>query len=333
MELSAKNTKNEILSAYEDLLGKVQESKTEEPKKLQEKQKQETIIKNAGEFSYDGIVKDLTNLKIDLSGSLDKLGDKFVAEFKKFEELQEAIRLEKKSLEDLYQLSANTDSLSVMLLAQKEKKAQFEDEMTAIKSKFDEEMAKIRLEWKKLQEETVAKQKEESEFLKKNKQREEDDYLYNLKLIRKKETDIYEEKKSKLEKELAEKKTLFEKEFTERETKIKDAETELKVLKTRNDAFPLELEKALDTAIKTTTEKMKVAFGFEKDLTAMQVSGEIKLKEHTIATLQAKIKDLEISIKELSQKTSTAEASVKDIAIKAIESSSKLQLVEKSKEI
>jgi hypothetical protein len=333
MELSTKNTKNEILAAYEDLLEKIQESKTEEPKKLQEKQKQETIVKNAGEFSYDSIVRNLTSLKIDLSGSLDKLGDKFVAEFKKFEDLQQAIQLEKKSLEDLYQLSATTDSLSVMLLAQKEKKAQFDEEMAVIKLKFDDEVAKTRSEWKKLQEETTAKQKDENEILKKTKQREEEDYLYNLKLSRKKESDIYEEKKLKLDKELEDKKATFEKEFAVRETKIKDAEAELKDLQSKNASFPAELEKAVATAVKASSEKLKAEFGFEKELTAMQVAGELKLKEQTIGTLQAKIKDLEISIKDLSQKTSTAEASVKDIAIKAIESSSKLQFVEKPKEV
>ena len=124
MDLSTKNTKNEILAAYDDLLQKVQESKTEEPKKVQEKQIQETIVKNTAASSYDSIVKNLSGMKIELSSSLDKLGDKFVSEFKKFEELQQAIQIEKKTLEDLYQLSATTDSLSVMLLAQKEKKQQ-----------------------------------------------------------------------------------------------------------------------------------------------------------------------------------------------------------------
>jgi len=52
----------------------------------------------------------------------------------------------------------------------------------------------------KQQEETAEKLKEEADAVKKNRQREEEDYQYNLKLTRKKETDLYEEKKSKLEK-------------------------------------------------------------------------------------------------------------------------------------
>lgn len=332
MELSTKNTKNEILAAYEELLQKAQESKTEEPKKVQEKQIQETIVKTAAASSYDGIVKNLSNMKIELSSSLDKLGDKFVSEFKKFEELQQAIQIEKKSLEDLYQLSATTDSLSVMLLAQKEKKQQYEEEMSALKSKFEEEMVQAKLQWKKQQEDTAEKIKEEADALKKNRQREEEDYQYNQKLTRKKETDLYEEKKARLEKELAEKKAAFEKEFAEREAKIKSAEAELAELKARNEAFPAEMEKAISVAVKNATEKLKIENGFEKELTAKQTEGELKLKEQTILTLQSKIKDLELTIKELTTKAVTAEASVKDIAIKAIESSSKIQIVEKAKE-
>ena len=332
MELSTKNTKNEILAAYDELLQKTQESKTEEPKKVQEKQIQETIVKNIAASSYDGIVKNLSSLKIELSSSLDKLGDKFVYEFKKFEELQQAIQIEKKTLEDLYQLSATTDSLSVMLLAQREKKQQYEEEMSSLKSRFEEDMAQTRLQWKKQQEETNEKLKEDADTLKKNRLRDEEDYQYTQKLTRKKETDLYEEKKSKLEKDLADKKSSFEKEFAEHEAKIKMGESELAELKTKNEAFPAEMEKAITTAIKNATEKLKVENGFEKELTAKQTEGEMKLKEQTILTLQSKIKDLELTIKELTSKAVTAEASVKDIAMKAIESSAKIQIVEKNKE-
>jgi len=271
-------------------------------------------------------------MKIELSSFLDKPGDKFVYEFKKFEELQQAIQIEKKTLEDLYQLSATTDSLSVMLLAQREKKQQYEEEMASLKSKFEEDMAQTRLQWKKQQEETNEKLKEDADTLKKNRLRDEEDYQYTQKLTRKKETDLYEEKKSKLEKDLADKKSSFEKEFAEREAKIKMGESELAELKTKNEAFPAEMEKAITTAIKNATEKLKVENGFEKELTAKQTEGEMKLKEQTILTLQSKIKDLELTIKELTSKAVTAEASVKDIAMKAIESSAKIQIVEKNKE-
>ena len=343
-EISTKNTKSEILSAYDELLKKVQDKKTEEPKKVQEQQKQENLVKKAAAFSNESIVKGIAGLKVDLASSLDKLGENLVLEFRKFEELQQAIEVEQKNLKDLYQLSVVADSLSVMLLAQKEKKEQFEQEMASRKTEseekmksgrefFETEMIEKKALWKKEQETWQQKSKEESEESKKNRTRAEEEYQYNLKISRKKEADTYEEKKQKLEKDLTEKRIAFEKEFAEREVKIKESEAELKELRIRNAAFPSDLEKAVNTSVLTVTEKLETTYRFEKELREKEALGELKLKEQIIETLKSKIKDMEISMKELSQKTATSEASVKDIAIKAIESTSKPYFVEKTREV
>lgn len=341
-DVSVKNTKNQILDAYNDLLQKLQVQRTEEPKKVQEQKKKEELVGNAKSLSNQGIVKGIAELKVNLSSALDQLGDKFITEYKNFEELQQAINVEKQNLEDLYQLSANTDSLAVMLLAQKEKKEQFEIEMTERKLELtgkinlenenhETEIQGKRVLWKKEQAEQVFTVKEEAAKTKKEREREGEEYQYNLKINRKKEVDQYEEKKQKLEKELTEKKTAFEKEFQERKIKIEEAETELLELRKKNSAFPAEMEKAVNTAVKTETEKLQSAHQFEKELKEIEVVGELKLKDQTIDTLKTKIKEMEISIKDMSQKTTTAESSVKDIAIKAIESSSKPYYIENPK--
>ena len=340
---TSKNTKNEILVAYNELLKKVTDNKPDDPKKQQEEQKQEAVVKKAEGLSNETIIKGIAGLKVDITSALDKLGEKFAGEYKKFDELQQAIQTEKKNLEELYQLSASTDSLAVMLLAQKEKKEQFEQEMAARKTELDEKMKaeKERFEveisgkralWEKEQNILLEKQKEENEKTAKNRKREEEDYNYSLQLTRKKEVDLYEEKKLKLEKELADKKMAFEKSVAERETNLKIAENELADLRKKNEAFPAELEKAVAQAVKTATEKTETVFRFEKELREKEVAGELKLKEQTIQTLSSKIKDLENSLKELSQKTVTAESSVKDIAMKAIEHSSKPYFIKKQKD-
>ncbi|HHN48323.1 MAG TPA: hypothetical protein ENN08_05240 [Bacteroidales bacterium] len=342
-DISMKNTKSEILSAYEEVLKQLKNKKSEEPKKEQERQKQETLVKQAGTMSHEKINKDISGLKTEIATMLDKLNESFVAEFRKFEELQQAIQIEKKNLEDLYQLSATTDSLAAMLTAQKEKSEQFEQEMAAkkaemeaaikqAKAEFDEEMAEKKLQWKKEQEINQARQKEETETLQKKRTREEEEYQYNLKQVRKKETDLYEEKKQKLEKELVDKKALFEKEYAEREASLKAAEKELQELRAKNVAFPNELEKAVAAAVKANTEKLQAEYKFAADLRAKETEGELRLKDQTIETLRAKIKDIETLNKELAQKTTTAETNVKDIAIKAIESSGKMHYFEKAKE-
>ncbi len=338
-----KNTKNEILAAYDELQQKMSDKKTDEPKKVQELQRQETLVKKAESLSNETIIKGLAGLKVEITSSLDKLGEKFVEEYRKFEELQQAIQTEKKNLEELYQLSASTDSLSVMLLAQKEKKEQFEQEMATRKAeleekiriekeRFDAEISEKKIQWKKELDTLLEKQKEDNEITAKTRKREEEDYNYTLQINRKKESDLYEEKKQKLEKELTDKKAAFEKAVADREANLKLAETELAELRAKSAAFPKELEKAVDVAVKAATEKTETLFRFEKELSEKEVGGELKLKDQIIQTLNAKIKDLEISLKDLSQKTVTAETSLKDIAIKAIEHSSKPYFIEKQKD-
>ncbi len=341
--VTTKNTKNQILEAYNNLLKKVQSQKSEEPKKEQEQKQKEDLSNKAKSLSNEGIIKEVSGLKVGISSALDKLADQFITEYKKFEELQKAISIEKQNLEDLYQLSASTDSLAAMLMAQKEQREKFEEEMeqrrqeltekiNTEKANHEAEMQEKRERWKKELAERTAAEKEEATRLKKEREREEEEYKYNLKINRKKEADIYEDKKQKLEKELTDKKAAFEKDFQDRKIKIEEAEAELDELRKKNAAFPGELEKAVNDAVKQTTDKLKAEHKFEMQLREKEVEGELKLKDQTISALNSKIKEMEASMKEMSQKTAVAETSVKEIAIKAIESKSKSYFIEKNRD-
>lgn len=353
-EISLKNTKNEILAAYEEALKKMQTQKTTEPKQVQEEKRQQETIKKASENTTEGIVNGITTLKLNVAKELDKLSELLTAEFKKLEDIQIAIRLEKHNLEELYQVTANADSLAAMIQSQKDKKSLFETEMADKRNALEEKMnadklsfdEKIKNEkesfetsmkdqkelWKTEQLIWTELQKELKEKYEKERKREEEEYVYTLKLTRKKEADLYEEKKNSLLKELTEKKIAFDKDIANREAEVVSAENELKELRTKSAAFPSEIEKTVATSVKSATDKLQAEFRFEKELTAKQTEGDIKLKEQTIETLKSKIKDMDVIISELSKKAVTAESSVKDIAMKAIESSGKMQLITNSKE-
>src|SRR5664280_645407 len=139
-EISARNTKNEILAAYEETLRKMQTQKTTEPKQVQEEKRQQETIKKASENTTEGIVNGITTLKLNVAKDLDKLSELLTAEFKKLEDIQAAIRLEKLNLEELYQVTANADSLAAMIQSQKDKKALFETEMADKRNALDEKM-------------------------------------------------------------------------------------------------------------------------------------------------------------------------------------------------
>ena len=325
-EISVKSTKAQILAAYDELLKKVQNAKAEVPKQVQEEKQREEKISKAAKVSENGIVSEITSLKNRVSTSLDDMGKKLLDEFKKLEEIREAITVEKENLEDLYSLSATTDSLSAMLLVQKEEKEKFEMEMKAAKEAFETEMKELREVWRVEKEKQLNEEKEYSDQLKKTRKREEEEYQYKQKIERQKDNDEYGAKKAKLENELSEKKAAFEQEMAAREANVKSAEQELEELRKSNEEFPVKLDKAIADKEKEVTSRLKTQFDFESKLLAKQNEGELKLKEQTITSLKEKIADMQQVIKQLTDKANKAEGNVKDIAVKAIESSSKIQV-------
>jgi len=327
MEVTEKNTKAEILKAYETVLKSVQTAKAEVPKQVQEeKQRKETLDKVAN-VSNEGIVKSITVLKSDFANSLDEVLKNLSDEFKKLQEIRAAIAIEKRSLEDLYALSANTDSLAAMLLAQKEKKENFEKEMKQKEESFTHEMTLKKEQWEIEKAKQKTEEKEYSDELAKRRKREEEEYTYNLKIRRKKEEDEYDSKKIQLEKELKDKKIQFEQEISAREMAIKNTESELAELRKNCAEFPAKLDKALKEKEAEVSKQLQTKYGFDIKLMEKQSEADIRLKDQTITSLQEKNKELQVQLKEYADKANRAEANVKDIAVKAIENASKIRMI------
>lgn len=328
-KVSPTSTKSEILNAYNELVKKIQESKQENPKAEQEKKVKETTVETAAKLSDEEIIGAISALKLSLNSKLDKIEDDLTSERQKLAKIREAIAVEDQRLQDLYQINAGADSLAAILAAQKEKKEEFEREMALRKSELEEQIKQEKLNRDKETKLWEEKRKEAEEALKKQRAREEEEYKYNLQLARKKDKDEYEQKKAQLEKELKEKMESFESGIKIREQSVAASEKELAELRLKAENFPAELEKAVQTAIKETTARLDKDFKFEKQLLLKDHEGEIKLKNQQIESLMAKIKDLELQLKQAYSKAENAENNSKEITLKAIQSSGQIKIIEK----
>ena len=328
-KVSPTSTKNEILKAYNDLLGKIQESKQDSPKVEQEKKIRENIVNEAASLTDEKIIGQISSLKLNLNSTLDKIEDDLAAEYQKLLKIREAIDIEDQRLKDFYQLNAGADSLAAILAAQKEKKEEFEREMTLRKSEFEEQMKAEKLARDKETKLWEEKRKEAEEALKKQRSREEEEYLYNLQLARKKDKDQYEQKKAVLDKELTEKRSAFENEITSREHTVAAAEKELGDLRLKTEKFPDDLEKAIQASVKEASAHLTKEHNFEKQLLLKDHEGELKLKNQQTESLMARIKDLENQLKQAYAKAENAESNSKEITLKAIQSSGQIKIIEK----
>ena len=298
-KISSSNTKAEILKAYNELLGQLREERTQNTALQKEIENKKATVDKVAEKTKSGATQSIQQIRKMLNDQLDMIEQGIAEEQSKFEELKQAIKIEKEELEDLHKIKVEADSLDALLISNKQAKEQLEREMDERKDGLLQEIEQTKLKWK----------------------REQEEYDYNLKIQRRKEADEYNEKKLKQEKELAEEKASFEKAITDREKAVAEQEEELQQLRTHVTQFDSRLEKAVADTEKAITEKLTKEFEYQKQLEVKDLEANLKLREQMIENLRVKVEEQQNLVNTLSSKSDNANQQVKDIAMKAIENS------------
>ncbi len=322
-EIGTRNTKNEILDAYYELLDQIKQNKKSNKQEEKVAGDRKAVVELASNCSADDVVKGLANLKLIINKSFKDLEDQLLAENQKLVNLRQAINIQTQELAELYEIKVNTDTLAALLLAQKEKSAVFEKTMKEKSSVFEQEMQDKRATWKKEQEDFELAIKEQEILTKKLRTREEDEYIYKRNLTRAKEQDQYLAEKQQLEKELAEKRISLEQEFKLREEQLSAAEQELMMLKERVQNFPAEKQQAILDTENNVTRNLTLKYEYEAKLAQTKVEGETKVYKQIITNLETKVTNLEAQIGQFTERANQANLQVQDIAIKAIDGASR----------
>ncbi len=326
LKLSMKDKKEDILSAYEKLLTRYQEKeklanraeKETEARKVAE----EELLQKTSSLSIEEIVKHLTDFRMSIGKTLTNLGDNLSAEVGKLHEVQTAIEIEKKNLEEIYDIKVAAETVANLIRNHDEEKERFEEEMAAKKKARQDE-----------QKEHDLFIKERDEKINKERKREEEEYAYALAQKRKKEKDTYEEEKAALKKALREEKESQEKALEEREKAVAARETELVELRAKVEAFPAELEKAVAGAKKEAIVQTEKEAKHKSELIAKEYEGQANVAELKIKNLEETVIRQAEQIKTLTQQISSATTNVKSIAEKAIEGASGLKALSAVNEI
>lgn len=177
-EISLRNTKNEILEAYQTALKKLEESRMPDRQAEKVKVEKKEIVETASQNSVERIAKNIVELKLGIAKSLDELEGQLIGESKKLNGICQAVQIETENLQEIHEIRASADSLAVLLQAQKDKKQQFEGQIALEKSEFDADMEQKRQQWKKEQDEFDRLKKEREDQFKKERQREQEEYTY-----------------------------------------------------------------------------------------------------------------------------------------------------------
>ena len=257
--------------------------------------------------------------------------DQLLAENQKLTNLQKAINICNQEIEELYEIKVNANTLAALLLAQKEKTANFEKNMKERSLALEQEIQEKRANWKKEQEEFELATKEQENSSKKLRAREEEEYVYKCNLMRAKEQNQHLEEKQLLEKELTEKRQALEQEFKAREENLDHSEQELFMLKDKVENFAAEKQQIILDAENNIAQKLTSKYEYEAKLAQTKVEGEIKVYKQIIANLETKVTSLETQIVQITERANQANLQVQDIAIKAIDGAARNRYIQLEK--
>jgi len=231
--------------------------------------------------------------------------------------LRQAITIEQKHLEELYQINETANTLSALLQTQSEQKQQFRLDMELSRQNFEQEMATQKLQWQEQKSKLEQEYKERKELLEKIRKREEEEYGYALELKQRKEMDEYNDKKFSMEKELSDLKDNLSK----READLLEKEKDYESLRLQVQQIPDKIKEAVTNNEKALEAKLLEQYEFATKLKQQEYDGILKLKEQSINYLEEKIRKQDDLIKELTEKADMATQQVQSIACRALDTS------------
>lgn len=300
-KVSSTNTKNEILEAYEEVLQYLNDQKSENSLLKKELSDKGRSVVGAKEITaVDNPTEAIENLRKAVNKQIDELQNKVLEEKSKFEKIEEAIQIEKDTLENLYKIRVEAESLEALIITNKRAKENLDDEIKATNDLHEAQVKQAKLERK----------------------REDDEYNYNLKIKRRDEEDAYIQKKAKQEQELKTKKEEFDKMVASREESLQIKEDELLELRQKALEYDNNLRSAVAATEKEVSNRLKKEYEFQQKLENKDLEVQIKLFQQEVEALKLKVKEQQLIVSELNEKSAKASDQVKDIALKAIEGAS-----------
>jgi len=321
-KLSEKNTKQEMLDAYNALVKQLEEKRAAElnPERKLEEKKVEEAVKAASTVVPEGVDREIGNLKSEITKLLAEVSEKLAAEALRFKQLEQAVQSKESELKELYGIEKSAASLAALIEAQNQRKIEFETEMARQRDELAREINETREAWEREKKAHEAELRERDAAEKKAREREKEQFDYAFKREQQALRDKLNDEKAAIEKELRLRKEAAEKELTERERAIAEKEAELAQLRARAASFPKELEAAVDKAVKEVTERLKLESKNREELLKKEFEGEKNVLSTRIESLEKMVKDLSDQNARLSRQLEAAYQKVQEIAEKTVES-------------
>ncbi|MCL2201343.1 MAG: hypothetical protein FWB75_05195 [Oscillospiraceae bacterium] len=304
-EITMKNTKAEMLEALNEALtrAKAAESGKLNPVKV-EKEKSE---KKAVESAKAAVEQSIFSVELN----------------NKFKDLQTAISTEEARLQELYGVSSELQKLALIIEAGRERQVQIDAENAAkieyAASSLDNLRAEYAQKKTELQEEydTLAKK------LKIERTREAEEFQYNLRREREKETFAWDDEKNAREAALARKEELAALTLSDAEAKAEH----LKTLEAKVESIPELIESEKKAAVELACAELTREHNFKIALSDKDYQNSSARQNDKISHLEKELEAANKANVSLQNKLDKAYSELRELATKTVESASGVKII------
>ena len=295
----AKKTKQEIIDEYQKLLTNFPVAK--EVAREAHAPENEEIVAKAKDLTLSalnqsivdvkaGVNNQLNNLSIKFADQLRALLQQFAEKIEEYENLQAAIGVSQKKLENQYHLQIAAGALESLVASYADKQKQLEQEISAKREEFDSELSTRRRAW----------------------EREQEEHTYNTNMQRQRADEAYAAERAQQERALS-----------EREANIKQHEEEVVALREQVVAMPEAIRQASEERERQVREELQREQADALERKQQIWTAEKNVLEIKIKNLEEQKKAQEADMNSLKKEAELANKKAQELAVKVIESGAK----------
>jgi hypothetical protein len=304
-EISMKNTKAEMLEALNAAITRAKEAERGKlnPVKVEKEQMEKKVVDSAKCAVEQNI------FSVELNN--------------KFKDLQAAIAVEEERLKELYGVSAELQKLAQIIEAGRERQTQInlENEAKINETRASLEVLKAEYAQKKaeLQDEydTLTKK------LKVERSREAEEFQYNLKRDREKESNIWEDGKAARESALAKKEEQAQSILAEAEARI----AYIKSLEAKVEGIPALIESEKKAAVASVISELTREHEYKTSLSDKDYQNALARQNDKTAYLEKELESAGKTNAALQNKLDKAYTELRELATKTVESASGVKII------
>jgi hypothetical protein len=249
-----------------------------------------STLKNLKSVPLADVSKEISELKMFCTNTLDSLSNSIVAKLSMLEQIDKSIMFQQENLDRVHKITIEATTLESLLLAQEAQRKVFNDEMDLVKKTW---------------------------------LRDQEAYNYQQTLAKRKDADDFDVFKKRRVNDLEEIYKNKMQEVVEKESVLAKMKADYEAAIIRGENFQHELNEKLEEQAKKITAELTKQFNFDLRIAQKDAENASRLSIQTVSSQNSRIAELEKQLADSRNQENTAISRLQQIAEKSIENAGK----------